>query len=63
MSSEIPSEVQALIDKQAINEVIMRYARGYDRLDMETLASAPGYLAVSTLTKRLPTAVACDMNL
>ena len=38
MSSEIPSEVQALIDKQAINEVIMRYARGYDRLDMETLA-------------------------
>ncbi len=38
MSSEIPSEVQALIDKQAIHEVIMRYARGYDRLDMETLA-------------------------
>jgi len=38
MNSEIPTEIQALLDKQAITEVIFRYARGYDRLDMETLA-------------------------
>ena len=37
MASNIPEEVQALLDKQAITEVVMRYARGYDRLDLATL--------------------------
>lgn len=38
MNGKITSEVQALLDKQAIYEVIMRYARGCDRLDLKTLS-------------------------
>jgi hypothetical protein len=32
-------EVQALLDKQAITETLMRYCRGVDRLDFDTLRS------------------------
>lgn len=32
-------DVRALVDKQAITEVVYRYARGIDRMDAETVAS------------------------
>ena len=36
----ITEELQTLLDKQAITEVLHRYCRGIDRADPETLASA-----------------------
>ena len=41
MSNEsVAPDVQALLDKQAITEVLHRYCRGIDRADRATLASA-----------------------
>jgi hypothetical protein len=38
--SQIDSEIQALLDKQAIYETIIRYCRGLDRFDVELMRSA-----------------------
>lgn len=37
---QIDSEIQALLDKQAIYETIIRYCRGLDRFDVELMRSA-----------------------
>ena len=34
------NELQAFIDKQAIQDVLVRYCRGVDRCDLEMLRSA-----------------------
>ena len=34
-----PPDVQALLDKQAIYEVVCRYCRGIDRLDLDLVRS------------------------
>jgi len=39
-SSELPSNVQALIDKEYIKDIIIRLARGLDRIDETLLRSA-----------------------
>jgi hypothetical protein len=38
-SSNRDAELQLLIDKQALHEVLMRYCRGVDRMDPELIAS------------------------
>ncbi len=37
---DTPPAVQALIDKQAINELLVRHSHGLDRCDRDTLANA-----------------------
>jgi ketosteroid isomerase-like protein len=39
MPETLAPEIQELLDKQAIKEVLLRYARGVDRCDREALAS------------------------
>ena len=33
----LEAEVQGLLDKQAVYEVVLRYCRGVDRLDLEAV--------------------------
>lgn len=37
---DLSNDVQMLVDKQAIREVVMRYCRGIDRLDFDLVRSA-----------------------
>lgn len=40
MTSERDDQLQALLDKQAIHDCLMRYCRGIDRMDVELIKSA-----------------------
>jgi ketosteroid isomerase-like protein len=39
MQSDVTTEVQGLLDKQAIHELVMTYSRGVDRLDADIVKS------------------------
>jgi hypothetical protein len=40
MNDQMMAKLQELIDRQEINDCLLRYARGVDRLDMELALSA-----------------------
>lgn len=39
MEAQLPASVKAVLDKQEIHDVVMRYCRGVDRYDRELIAS------------------------